>query len=80
MITGLILAAAIAAVAIAVRPGFGRLPRGERLERVRNSPNYRDGQFRNLDPSPLMAEARAACAACSNSCSERKRECVPTVP
>ena len=58
MITGLILAAAIAAVAIAVRPGFGRLPRGERLERVRNSPNYRDGQFRNLEPSPLMADGK----------------------
>lgn len=58
MITGLILAAALAAVAIAVRPGFGRLPRGERLERVRNSPNYRDGQFRNLEPSPLMADGK----------------------
>lgn len=55
MIIGLVLAAAIAAGIIAVLPGFGRLPRGERRERVLNSPNYRDGQFRNLEPSPLMA-------------------------
>ena len=27
---------------------FGRLPRGERLERIKQSPNYSDGQFQNL--------------------------------
>ena len=55
IIISLLVAAIIAAGVTAVRPGFGRLPRGERLERVRNSPNYRDGQFRNTEPSPLMA-------------------------
>jgi len=30
------------------QPKFGRLPRGERLERIKNSPNYRDGKFQNL--------------------------------
>jgi len=29
---------------------FGRAPRGERLERMRNSPNYSDGAFHNLQP------------------------------
>lgn len=53
IIIGLIAAVAIAA-AIIVVPGFGRLPRGERLERIRNSPNYRDGQFHNLEHSPMM--------------------------
>lgn len=28
---------------------FGRAPRGERLERIRQSPNWRDGQFRNVN-------------------------------
>lgn len=53
IIIGLIAAVAIA-VTIVVLPGFGRLPRGERLERIRQSPNYRDGQFRNLENSPMM--------------------------
>lgn len=53
IIIGLIAAVAIA-VTIVVLPGFGRLPRGERLERIRKSPNYRDGQFRNLENSPMM--------------------------
>ncbi len=58
MIIGLLLVAAIAAGVIVLLPGFGRLPRGERRERVLNSPNYRDGQFRNLEPSPLMADGK----------------------
>lgn len=58
MIIGLLLVAVIAAGVIVLLPGFGRLPRGERRERVLNSPNYRDGQFRNLEPSPLMADGK----------------------
>ena len=39
----------VAAIALFMnRPEFGRAPRGERLERIWRSPNYRDGQFRNL--------------------------------
>lgn len=53
IIIGLIAAVAIA-VTIVVLPGFGRLPRGERLERIRKSPNFSDGQFRNLENSPMM--------------------------
>lgn len=53
IILGLIAALAIA-TAIIVLPGFGRLPRGERLERIQKSPNYRDGQFRNAEHSPMM--------------------------
>lgn len=33
---------------------FGRLPKGERLERIKRSPNYRDGKFQNLHPTELM--------------------------
>ena len=36
------------------QPSFGKLPSGERLERIRHSPNYRDGQFRNLKPTAMM--------------------------
>ena len=50
ILTGIILAAAIAGLIILNLPAFGRLPRGSRLE----SPNYRDGQFRNLEASPMM--------------------------
>lgn len=37
------------------QPSFGRLPQGERLERVRRSPHYRDGQFHNLHQTLMMS-------------------------
>ena len=45
---------AVAGVVFVNQRSFGRLPRGERLERIRRSPNYRDGAFRNLRPTPQM--------------------------
>ncbi|MFO7616051.1 MAG: MBL fold metallo-hydrolase [Bacteroidales bacterium] len=33
-------------------PRFGKAPSGSRLERIRQSPNYRNGQFRNLRMTP----------------------------
>ena len=49
MIVGCILAViALLAVSVVVfinQPSFGRTPRGERLERVMKSPNYRDGGY-----------------------------------
>lgn len=37
-------------------PKFGRRPKGERLRRIRASPNFRKGQFRNLSPTPSLTE------------------------
>ncbi len=55
----IILLCAVIAVVFAVSafvstPPFGRLPRGKRLERIENSPNYRDGQFQNRHSSPMI--------------------------
>ncbi|GAB2767215.1 MBL fold metallo-hydrolase [Rhabdobacter roseus] len=35
---------------------FGKNPTGTRLERVQQSPNYRDGAFQNQSPTPDLAE------------------------
>ncbi|MCL2325496.1 MAG: MBL fold metallo-hydrolase [Proteobacteria bacterium] len=37
-------------------PQFGKLPNGARLERIRQSPNYADGEFKNLEPTKHFAE------------------------
>jgi L-ascorbate metabolism protein UlaG (beta-lactamase superfamily) len=37
-------------------PKFGRLPQGERLKVIQQSPNFRDGIFQNLNPTPQLAE------------------------
>ena len=40
------------------QPNFGRTPRGERLERIKQSPNYRNGEFQNLHETTLMTSDR----------------------
>lgn len=35
-------------------PKFGRAPQGERLERMKKSPNFRDGIFHNQHPTPQI--------------------------
>lgn len=36
------------------QPKFGRLPGGERLERIKRSPNFRNGEFQNRNKTPLF--------------------------
>jgi L-ascorbate metabolism protein UlaG (beta-lactamase superfamily) len=37
-------------------PQFGKLPGGERLEKIKASPNYRDGAFQNQSHTPVLTE------------------------
>lgn len=37
-------------------PKFGKSPSGDRLKRMEQSENYRDGQFHNLSQTPALAE------------------------
>ena len=55
VLLGLVAIAGIAAVVFLNRPQFGRLPRGERKERIERSPNFRDGEFRNRQVTVMMA-------------------------
>jgi L-ascorbate metabolism protein UlaG (beta-lactamase superfamily) len=38
------------------QPQFGKLPSGERLERIKKSPNYQNGFFQNLSVTPDLTE------------------------
>lgn len=53
----IILAVAIAAIALFInQPQFGKLPTGERLAKIEASPNYKNGEFQNLSPTPQLTE------------------------
>lgn len=54
IVIGLVVAVLIGGVAFLNTARFGRLPSGERLERIKKSPNYRDGQFQNQHPTEMM--------------------------
>ncbi|MEO8403754.1 MAG: MBL fold metallo-hydrolase [Chitinophagaceae bacterium] len=38
------------------QPSFGSRPASERLDRIQQSPNYREGQFQNLSNTPALTE------------------------
>lgn len=54
LFVGLLLVFALGVWLFLNSSSFGSLPKGDRLARVRNSPNYRDGAFKNLDSTVLM--------------------------
>lgn len=59
MIVGfLIVAGFLAAVTFLIinQKKFGKAPSGERLERIKKSPHYKNGRFDNLNPTPQLAE------------------------
>ncbi|MDQ7949126.1 MAG: MBL fold metallo-hydrolase, partial [Pedobacter sp.] len=45
---------AVAIVIVLNLPVFGKSPRGARLERIKKSPNYRDGSFQNQSLTPTL--------------------------
>lgn len=58
MIAVLILVALFSAAVYFVvnQKSFGKTPSGERLERIKTSPHYKNGTFNNLNPTPQLAE------------------------
>lgn len=41
------------------QPKFGKLPNGKRLEIIQKSPNYKNGTFQNLSPTPSLTEGNS---------------------
>lgn len=60
----ILVVASMAAAALVVlnHPAFGRYPRGARRTRIEHSPNFRDGRFRNLQPTPRITSDRGFAA------------------
>ena len=52
----IIVVISITAVSVLNLPQFGKSPSGERLERIKKSPNYRNGSFQNQSYTPLFAD------------------------
>ena len=57
LITALILLTIITSIIIFInQPQFGKLPTGADLERIKRSPNYREGKFQNVHHTPDLKE------------------------
>lgn len=85
MITTIILSVLVLAVVavgmvIWLHPAFGRSPRGERLERISSSPNYRNGQFHNLEKTPEVTSDKGILCALWDAMFESPDDKVPSSP
>lgn len=61
---------------------FGQLPSGERLARIEKSPNYKDGKFKNLHPTPQMTNEKGGFAIFRemlNAKNRRPQQSIPSV-
>lgn len=61
---------------------FGKSPSGKRLEMIMKSPNYVNGQFRNLSPTPQLAEGYSMAGVMYEFFFKRKPHRIPldTIP
>lgn len=55
-ILSLVIILAASACVYLQHPKFGGTPSGARLERIKQSPNYKDGKFQNTTETPTFAE------------------------
>ena len=61
-------------------PKFGVLPDGERMALIQGSPNYRDGCFRNLIPTPILTEDSNIVSALFSTLTTRGERLRPKAP
>ncbi len=77
---GILAVVVIAAVAILQHPAFGALPSGERMERIKQSKNYRDGSFRNLEITPANTSNENIVVQMWNFLFNRPKDITPSEP
>lgn len=84
MILGWILAVlvclALSAYAVFTQPRFGKLPQGKELERLTQSPYYKDGSFQNPIPTPLFSQDVSTLSILVKSFLSRSERLVPEEP
>jgi len=56
---GLLVLLGMVGVIILNQPSFGKLPTGARLERIKQSPNYRAGEFQNLHTTSVLTSDKS---------------------
>lgn len=80
IVLGIVLFAIVAILLFLNQPSFGRLPQGERLERISRSPNFRDGQFHNLESTATMTSKHSRWEAMWRFLVDKPEGIVPELP
>jgi L-ascorbate metabolism protein UlaG (beta-lactamase superfamily) len=62
------------------QPQFGKISTGERMQRIKNSPNYREGEFQNLSKTPDLTEGANLISVMADFLFRRSRRSKPISP
>lgn len=77
---GLVAALALGTGAYLQHPKFGALPEGDRLAAMQRSPNYSEGTFRNLVPTPILIDDQGTLSVLVGNLLRRVENLQPEVP
>ena len=78
ILIGLIILLFFLVVVFMQQSKFGKLPTGERLERIKKSPNYKNGSFQNQSYTPIMSEDVSYLTVIKESVLGRNKRLSPT--
>lgn len=77
---GIVIILIVGGCAFLNQPSFGRLPQGERLERIKRSPQYRNGEFHNQHATELMTSDKNRWQAMWNFLFSKPERLTPDIP
>jgi L-ascorbate metabolism protein UlaG (beta-lactamase superfamily) len=78
---GIVILVLVAAVYLFMHGAqFGAPPAGARLEKIKHSPNYRDGQFQNLSHTPQLTEGASLFSVLKEFLFDKSKQKVPPAP
>lgn len=80
VVTALLVGLASIGYAYVQHPKFGTLPEGERLARIERSPNYADGAFQNVVPTPVFTDESSATSVVPGNTTSELVQRVPEGP
>lgn len=75
-----ILLFSLAVVLFMQHPRFGKIPNGARLERIKKSPNFKDGIFLNQNPTPQITNDAGFFSMLKNHFSAKNKKPADDIP
>ncbi len=78
ILLSIVLVFALTVFIFVLQPKFGRMPSGDRLERIKKSPHYKEGSFKNLSNTPDLTEGVTYFAVMKEFFFTEKKRVMPT--
>ncbi len=79
ILSAIVLFLTLTSMLVLKQSRFGQIPRGERLERIKNSPNYVNGEFKNINETSVITTEKSRFKVMSDFMFRKKIRVTPEV-